>query len=59
MSRATEDGMKFVISFRVNRQEKEALEVLAEKSGHSLSSLIRTNLDMLDAKADVANLMTS
>lgn len=59
MNLTTENGMKFVISFRVNRKEKEALELLAERSGHSISSLIRTNLDMLESEAKSLNLLTS
>lgn len=46
MGRNCSNQKNFVISFRVNDEEKKALDSLARKSGHSLSSLIRSNLDL-------------
>lgn len=47
MGRISKNPVKFVISFRVNHKEKEALELMAEKMGLSISGLIRTNLEPL------------
>jgi len=37
---------QFVVSFRVNNEERNALLKMARKSGVSLSQLMRTKLDL-------------
>ncbi len=41
---------KFVISFRVNDEEKNVLLDLAKKSGVSISRLMRMKLDLLNSR---------
>ncbi|NOY14117.1 MAG: hypothetical protein GXP51_10745 [Deltaproteobacteria bacterium] len=39
---------EFVISFRVNNEEKSVLLEMANKSGVNISQLMRMKLDLLD-----------
>jgi hypothetical protein len=44
MSRFSDDPVNHVVTFRVNREEKKALESLARKAGCSVSSYMRLRL---------------
>ena len=44
----TKPRNEFVISFRVNNEEKRELLKLASKSGMSLSQLMRAKLELAD-----------
>ena len=59
MCRTSEDPVKHVISFRVNKSEKEVLDAIAFRYGVSISTLVRNCVNYLDAdleKCDAARL---
>lgn len=41
-----ENKTSFVVSFRVNNDEKKLLDIQAKNTGVSISNLIRKNLDL-------------
>lgn len=51
MGKTRKDAMHHVISFRVNNEEREFLNLLAEQHGLSISTLIRANLNLTEEKA--------
>ena len=47
MARSSDDPVRHVVTFRVNRDEKIQLEQLAKLSGRTVSDFVRRNLDLL------------
>lgn len=47
MAKYSNDPVRHIITFRVNSEEKEALELLARKSGRSLSNYMRKKLQVI------------
>lgn len=47
MARYSDDPVRHIITFRVNTEEKKVLELLAKKSGRSLSDFMRRNLQII------------
>lgn len=47
MGKRAENAKKFIISCRVNNQEMDQLQSLAQESGNSISDLLRMSLVML------------
>ena len=47
MSRYSDDPVPHIITFRVNSEEKQALEGLAEKSGRTVSDFMRRKLQLI------------
>jgi len=47
MGRTTKDPVKHVITFRVNAEERDALQKMSDRMGVSVSSLMRTILKLL------------
>ena len=47
MARQSDDPVRHIVTFRVNSEEKEILEQLAEKSGRSLSGFMREKLQLI------------
>jgi uncharacterized protein (DUF1778 family) len=47
MARSTDDPVRHIVTFRVNREEKTQLEQLAKLSGRTVSDFVRRNLDLL------------
>ncbi|BCA78421.1 hydrogen-dependent growth transcriptional repressor [Desulfuromonas sp. AOP6] len=47
MGKAVENPKKNIVSCRVNDSEMQTLQVIAEKSGVSISMLLRQSLDLL------------
>jgi hypothetical protein len=47
MARHTDDPVPNIITFRVNNEEKQALERLVKKSGRSFSDFIRRELQLI------------
>jgi len=47
MARHSDDPVRYVITFRVNDEEKILLEQLAKLSGRTVSDFVRRNLDLL------------
>lgn len=47
MSRTSDDPVKHVISFRVNDEERVALEDLSIAAGVSISTLMRESIEVL------------
>ena len=47
MARYSDDPVRHVVTFRVNREEKQVLEQLAKESGRSLSDFVRRNLQVI------------
>ena len=47
MVRSSDDPVRHVVTFRVNRDEKNQLEQLAKLSGRTVSDFVRRNLDLL------------
>jgi plasmid stability protein len=47
MARHSDDPVRHIITFRVNSEEKKVLELLAKKSGRSLSDLMRRKLQVI------------
>jgi uncharacterized protein (DUF1778 family) len=47
MARSSDDPVRHVVTFRVNRDEKNQLEQLAKLSGRTVSDFVRRNLDLL------------
>jgi hypothetical protein len=47
MGKRAENAKKFIISCRVNNQEMDQLQSLAQESGNSISDLLRKSLVML------------
>ena len=47
MSRYSDDPVRHIVTFRVNREEKKLLEQLAKQSGRTVSDFVRRNLNLL------------
>ena len=47
MARNSDDPVRHIVTFRVNQNEKKVLELLAKKSGRSLSDFMRRNLQLI------------
>jgi len=47
MPRHSEDPVHHVITFRVNSEEKKALEALAKNTANSVSNYMRKNLQFI------------
>ena len=47
MARYSDDPVRHIVTFRVNTEEKKVLEMLAKKSGRSLSDFMRWNLQLI------------
>ena len=47
MARFSDDPVRHIITFRVNTEEKKVLELLAKKSGRSLSDFMRQKLKII------------
>ena len=47
MANYSDDPVRHIITFRVNSEEKKALELLAKKSGRSVSSYMRTQFQSI------------
>ena len=47
MARHSDDPVRHIITFRVNTEEKKVLELLAKKSGRSLSGFMRRKLQVI------------
>ena len=47
MARHSDDPVRHIVTFRVNRDEKILLEQLAKLSGRTVSDFVRRNLDLL------------
>ena len=48
MGKSVENPKKYIISCRINDQEMETLQALAEAQGTSISNLLRRSLNMLE-----------
>ena len=49
MARYSEDPVKNIISFRVNKEEKERIEALAKGLSVSISFLLRHSLNVIES----------
>ena len=47
MARHSEDPVRHVVTFRVNGEEKKVLELLAKRSGRSISNFMRCKLSLI------------
>jgi hypothetical protein len=47
MSRYSDDPVRHIVTFRVNREEKKLLEHLAKQSGRTVSDFVRRHLNLL------------
>ncbi len=47
MARHSNDPVRHIVTFRVNSEEKKVLELLAKKSGRSISDFMRRNLQLI------------
>ena len=47
MARHSDDPVRHIVTFRVNSEEKELLEVLAKQSGRSISDFMRRKLQLI------------
>ena len=47
MARHSDDPVPHIITFRVNSEEKKALEGLAKKSGRTISDFMRRELRLI------------
>lgn len=47
MSRHSDDPVRYIITFRVNGEEKKVLERLAEKSGYTVSNYMRRQFQVI------------
>lgn len=56
MGKRAENAKKFIISCRVNNQEMDQLQSLAQESGNSISDLLRKSLVMLQNTDNSAQL---
>ena len=59
MPRHSDDPVKHVVTFRVNSEEKRALEMLAEQSGRKVSNFMRFKLQLLRDKESLIHLLSS
>jgi len=59
MPRHSDDPVKHVVTFRVNSEEKRALEMLAEQSGRTVSNFMRFKLQLLRDKESLIHLLSS
>ena len=48
MGKSVENPKKYIISCRINDQEMETLQALAEAQGTSISNLLRRSLNLLE-----------
>ena len=48
MARHSDDPVRHIITFRINSEEKQVLELLAKKSGRTISDFMRWNLQMIN-----------
>lgn len=44
MARHSDDPVRHIVTFRVNSEEKKALEILAKNSGNSVSKYLREKI---------------
>jgi hypothetical protein len=56
MGKRAENAKKFIISCRVNNQEMDRLQSLAEESGNSISDLLRKSIDLLPDRSGRARI---
>ena len=47
MGKSVENPKKYIVSCRVDDSEMQTLQIIAEKSGVSISMLLRQSLDLL------------
>lgn len=47
MAKYSDDPVRHIITFRVNTEEKKALELMAHKSGRSVSNFMRRKLQAI------------
>lgn len=60
MANYSDDPVRHIITFRVNSEEKKALEELARRSGRSLSNFMRTELQVIkDRELEQAKIFSS
>ena len=48
MARYSDDPVRHIITFRINSEEKQVLELLAKKSGRTISDFMRHNLQLIN-----------
>jgi uncharacterized protein (DUF1778 family) len=46
MARHSDDPVRYIVTFRVNSEEKRLLEHLAKQAGRTLSDFMRRNLPL-------------
>ena len=49
MARHSDDPVRYVVTFRVNSEEKKVLEQLAKKTGRTVSDFMRQKLQSIKA----------
>lgn len=47
MARHSDDPVRHIVTFRINSKEKQILELLAKKSGRTVSDFMRRNLQLI------------
>lgn len=47
MAKYSDDPVRHIITFRVNSEEKQALELMAKQSGRSVSNYMRTQFQSI------------
>ncbi|RLB68175.1 MAG: hypothetical protein DRH08_01680 [Deltaproteobacteria bacterium] len=47
MARYSEDPVRYIVTFRVNSEEKKVLEPLAKRSGRSVSNFMRCKVQSI------------